>query len=156
MYKAKPRDFKTKVYWLYGQSGVGKSRFAWEVAPTAYAKDPSTEWWDGYALQRVVIIDDYRANAKLNFSYLLRLFDRYPMMIQMKGGSFHFSSRVIFLTTHSDVKTTFQHCDWIQEGHIQQMERRVEQIHVTPETILKDLVLIDDPPQGEDESKDCA
>lgn len=161
MYKTKPRDFKTKVYWLYGATGVGKSRFAWGVAPAAYAKDPATEWWDGYTSQRVVIIDDYRANAKMNFSYLLRLFDRYPMLIQVKGGTFHFSSRVIFLTTHSDVKTTFQTCDWIQEGQIAQMERRVEQIEVTPSTILHDLVLLDDDeapasPGGEEETKERA
>jgi hypothetical protein len=80
------------------------------------------------------------------------------MMVQVKGSTFHFSSKVIFLTTPSDVKTTFASCDWIAEGQIAQLERRVTQIHVTANTILTDLILmrgdsVASNSQGEEETK---
>lgn len=81
------RNWKTKVYWLWGKTGTGKSKWAFENFPNAYVKDPETTWWDGYDGDEDVIIDDYKpVSGGMGITYLLRLFDRYPLPIQVKGG----------------------------------------------------------------------
>jgi len=82
---AQPRRWKSVVYWLYGSTGCGKSRAADRLAPTAYWKMGGNRWWDGYEGHEDVIIDDYRRDL-CPFHELLRLFDRYPMRVEYKGG----------------------------------------------------------------------
>ena len=93
-----PRDFKTDVYWYCGPTGSGKTRAAQSEAPDAYWKNCSDLWWDGYCGQSDVILDDYRCDF-CKFSYLLRLFDRYPLIVQYKGGTVHFRAKRIFVTS---------------------------------------------------------
>ena len=42
---SRPRKFKTEITVLYGETGVGKSRWADETYPEAYWKPPNSKWW---------------------------------------------------------------------------------------------------------------
>jgi hypothetical protein len=44
-----------------------------------------------------VIIDDYRADF-CKFHLLLNLLDRYPMQVQIKGGTLQFNAKNIYIT----------------------------------------------------------
>jgi hypothetical protein len=82
------RSWKTKILWLHGPTGTGKSRAAQSLACEdlqLFYKDPSSNWWDGYTTQPVCVVDDYRCNM-CTFSSLLQLCDRYPLPLQVKGG----------------------------------------------------------------------
>jgi len=80
------------VYW--GPTGTGKSRTAYEAAPEAYWL-PQGKWFDTYEGQETVIIDEFY--GWLPYSFVLRLLDRYPMLVETKGGQLRFvSSRIIF------------------------------------------------------------
>lgn len=92
------RSYKTKVCWCFGPTGSGKSRWVNEVEPGAYWKDPTNHWWDGYDGQESVIVDDYRRDFS-TFSTLLRLLDRYPLTVQVKGGTVQFAARRIYFTS---------------------------------------------------------
>lgn len=91
------RDFKTEVFWYFGGTGSGKSRACAAEAPDAYWKAPTDYWWCGYNADEVVVIDDYRCDF-CKFSELLRLFDRYPLRLQIKGGHCQFMAKRIYVT----------------------------------------------------------
>jgi len=85
------------VYW--GLTGVGKSRRAWEEATLdAYPKDPRTKFWCGYCGQRSVVIDEFRGG--IDVGHLLRWLDRYPVIVEIKGGSVCLKASNIFITSN--------------------------------------------------------
>jgi len=89
------RTEKPTVNWLWGKSGTGKTRTAFESSNSTYMKD-GTMWWDGYKQQEVIIIDDFDGNWP--FRDLLRLLDRYPYQGQVKGGYVKINSPMIYIT----------------------------------------------------------
>nr|UOF81644.1 rep protein [Cressdnaviricota sp.] len=74
-----------EIIWIYGPSGYGKSHLAWEIAPHAYSLEDA-KWWQGYDHHTEVILDNYvQTFAPIRF--MLRMLDRYPMIVEYKGGS---------------------------------------------------------------------
>lgn len=119
-----PRDFKTDVYWYYGSTGTGKSRAASVACPDAYWKAPSDYWWDGYEGHADVIIDDYRCDF-CKFSELLRLFDRYPLRLPVKGSTVQFRAKRIFVTAPKSPEEMWRNrC----EEDLNQLIRRITEI----------------------------
>lgn len=98
-----PRNFKTKVFWFFGATGTGKSRLAFEMCKSEtslpYVKMGDNKWWDGYDGHDDVIIDDYRPGL-CPFNTLLRLFDRYPLLVEQKGSTTNFCAKRIIVTTN--------------------------------------------------------
>jgi len=140
------RTWKTEVYWFYGPTGSGKSRRAFELSPDAYFKMGGNTWWDGYDQHEDVIIDDYRCDL-CKFAYLLRLLDRYPFRVEIKGGTAVFCSKRIFITApqHPAIMWATRSAE-----DIGQLLRRVEHIIQFPQlgTELPEL-LSDGPPAFE-------
>ncbi|ARO38304.1 replicase [Circovirus sp.] len=99
-----PRFFKTEVYYYVGLPGTGKSRTALEEA-RAHAEDsiyykPRGLWWDGYQQQKCVIIDDFYGWIK--YDEMLKIMDRYPYQVQVKGGFEEFTTEKLWITTNVD------------------------------------------------------
>lgn len=91
------RKFKTRVLVLYGPPKKGKSAF-WNICyPKAYIK-PHGQWWDGYDNQEIVVIDDFY--GWLPYSFMLQLLDRYPLLVEVKGGMRTFNSKFIIITSN--------------------------------------------------------
>lgn len=85
------------VYW--GPTGTGKSRRAWtEAGLGAYPKDPRTKFWCGYRNQDNVVLDEFRGG--IDISHLLRWLDRYPVIVEIKGGSCVLSAKKVFITSN--------------------------------------------------------
>lgn len=59
------------------------------------------EWWDGYCQQPVVIIDDFY--GWLKYDELLKIADRYPYRVPVKGSYEEFNSSTIFITSNVQV-----------------------------------------------------
>lgn len=122
--KCKKRTWPMQVYIRWGKAGSGKTRWVYDMwdVDDIYSKD-LTKWWDGYEGQRVVLIDDFRPfTGEIDYQYLLRLTDRYPMRVEYKGGSCEFCSRIIVITSNIDPKK------WWDEETWEPMGRRVNEI----------------------------
>lgn len=95
----KPLAIEREVYVYWGPTGVGKSRRAWEEAGIdAYPKDPRSKFWDGYRDHTNVVIDEFRGN--IDISHLLRWFDRYPVIVEVKGSSVVLRATKIWITSN--------------------------------------------------------
>lgn len=113
-----PRNWKMENYIFWGQTGTGKTHKVYEIAReremTVYPLSQNangTVWFDGYAGEDIVLIDDFYGWIKV--SYLLKLLDKYPMMVQVKGSSLPFVSKVIIFTSNKDPENWY---DWTKIG----------------------------------------
>lgn len=121
----KDRSEKPQVWWVWGATGVGKTKWAVELSPESfYIKDAGTKWWDGYTQQEVIIIDDFR-NWEKGDSDLLRLLDRYPYTAEVKGGHVKINSPTIVITSDRPPEKI-----WDSKGYLAQLRRRVEVMHM--------------------------
>jgi len=90
------------VYWFHGSTGGGKTREAWSrarsIGASPWCSHDSLQWFDGYTGQEYVIIDDFRGST-CKFCFLLKLLDRYPLMVPIKGGYVRWQPTVIVITS---------------------------------------------------------
>ncbi|KAL5961047.1 Replication-associated protein [Taenia solium] len=104
------RDFKTEIYYYHGPPGVGKSRRAYEEAKATgesiYYK-PRGDWWDGYIQQPNVIIDDHY--GWLKYDELLKIMNRYPYRVPIKGSYEVFNSKRIWITSNIPIEQLYKH-----------------------------------------------
>lgn len=99
------------VLWFYGATGTGKTRTAIEIAEESglsywISSDPELKWFDGYNGQEYAIIDDFRRQG-IKFSWILRLLDRYPVLVQVKGSYVNWIPMVIIITCPVPVKECY-------------------------------------------------
>lgn len=120
-----------KVVWLYGQSGVGKTRFVYENFTDIFR--PITEkWWNGYDGHKTVLIDDFRTSF-CGFQRLLQLTDIYPFQVETKGGSRQVAYDTIVITTPFNHYKTFQ--DELGEDILQLTRRITDEREITQKSI---------------------
>lgn len=129
-----------KVHWYWGPTGTGKTREAWKQAIEEYAKDQpdpqrtiwisssNGQWFDGYNGQPAVILDDVRANS-WDFAEMLRLLDRYPLRVPVKGGFRRWVPREVWITAPAAPRDIYKNYTTGEpyEG-IEQLERRCSEI----------------------------
>lgn len=113
-----------KVYVLQGPTGTGKSKWALENYPNAYWKQRSN-WWDGYKGEKDVIIDEFY--GWLPFDLCLRICDRYPLLVETKGGNVPFKGENIIFTSNSVPNSWWKNC------YFKSFARRVHEWHIFPE-----------------------
>lgn len=123
---ARPVALERSCTVLWGRSGVGKSRRAWEEAgDEAYCKDPLTKWWCGYRGQTNVIVDEFR--GIINISHLLRWLDRYPVLVETKGSSQPLLASKFWITSNLHPREWYPDLD---SATYEALERRMKIIHM--------------------------
>lgn len=117
------RNHPVEVIVIQGPTGTGKSRWALEHHPNAYWKQRS-QWWDGYENQEVVIMDEFY--GWVPFDTLLRLCDRYPFLVETKGGQVNMLCKKVIITTNAVPNS------WYKNVYFNSFVRRVTEWKVFP------------------------
>lgn len=100
--KSEVRNFKTFVTVITGPTGSGKSHAA-HTFPNVYSlSHPGTKggqvWFDRYDGHQTVVIDEFY--GWIPYDLLLRLLDRFPLAVPIKGGFANFRPRFIVITSN--------------------------------------------------------
>lgn len=91
---------------LWGPTGSGKSHWVYSKynAKDVFSKNNS-KWWNGYTGQRVVVINEFKFTKDIDQDYLKNLCDKYPFMVEDKGGMLDCSVDTVILTMNHNPKT---------------------------------------------------
>ena len=123
------------VIWLHGATGTGKTRSAFSTSmhltgsiDDIWLSSGGLQWFGGYDGQRVAIFDDFRAKHAPDFSFLLRVTDRYPLRVPFKGGEVEWGPRVIIFTAPKDPKECFSTRNEHRPEDVGQLLRRLSGI----------------------------
>jgi len=129
-----PRSEPPAVYWIWGETGTGKTRSCFEFAEhmgEVWISGGGFKWFDGYDGQRSVLFDDFRSKG-VSFNFLLRLIDRYPMRVEFKGGFVEWTPQFIFFTAPKHPDSMFASRLEHQPEDIRQLHRRISGIFELP------------------------
>ena len=118
------RDFKTKVIVLIGRPGTGKSRLANEISKYVYEdKSHDKRWWDGCDEEtECVIIDDFY--GLLKYDELLKITDRYPYKVPVKGAYVNFEPKCIGITSNALIANWYRFPGYQTDA----LSRRIEHL----------------------------
>lgn len=127
---AEPRTWETEVVVFWGKTGTGKTRQVFEYHDySAVYIHNGDMWFDGYSGQDVVLFDDYNG-SEFKLTYLLRLLDRYPMKVPIKGGFANWKPKIIYMTSNKDPKSEW-YINCTQE-HKDALMRRIKTVTKFP------------------------
>lgn len=133
------RDTAPYVYWMHGPTGTFKTFSAVKLAKQAssfWMSNGTLQWFDGYHGQDVVILDDLR-HQHCKFDYLLRLLDRYDMLVPFKGGFVQWTPKLIIITAPFPPDEMW---NLRKQGDINQLSRRITRILKMPDS--RDSILL--------------
>lgn len=130
------RKFEPTVIWIYGPSGVGKTRYIYDrhddTELISIDIDESGRWLD-YENEPIVIFDEFRKNT-LKWEELLKITDRYPMNVKILGnGSRTFNSHTIYITSPHSPQDMFECYDGT-DNYKQLLRRITKIIHIKSAT----------------------
>ena len=129
-----------RVEVIYGPTGTNKSKRVWEKFNYDTSKlwklspdmaSGQTVWFDGYAGHEAVLIEEFRA-GHMKYNALLDILDGYPTMVQVKGGSVHWSPKEIYIT--SPVAPEEWYPNLATNDKIAQLMRRITVVTYTGST----------------------
>ena len=125
---AKRRDWAMQIICLWGPTGTGKSRYCHETWPGAYWKTKNSgtmQFWDGYAGEEVIIVDEFY--GWLTFDFMLRFLDRYPCNLEVKHGTVPISAKTIVFTSNKHPREWYPNSRY-QWDELNPLKRRLNEI----------------------------
>lgn len=121
----------------YGDTGTGKSRFADHRYPDAFRKT-NGPWWDGYSGQTTVIFDDFDSDF-MSIGEFLRVIDRYPLSVPVKGGF------VRLVATHFVITSNHLPSQWypdIRPVRLKAVHRRIARVFEFTQNNAGDIAVL--------------
>lgn len=132
------RNFKTQVHVLWGKTGTGKTRFCHDQVMDQQVWTPGDfQWFDGYSGQELVIIDDYR--GEYSMPMILKLLDRYPMQVPIKGGFTNWRPKKVYITSNVPPEQWYD-CDFPSR---EALKRRFTSVQEITEPIFPDISILE-------------
>lgn len=100
-HQLKPPAQDVKCYWIYGETGTGKSHCVETAYPDCYKKSmDDMKWFDGFDDQECVYLEDLDIYQVKWGGMLKRLADRWPMQASIKGSMKYIRPKVVIVTSN--------------------------------------------------------
>lgn len=115
------RDWMPTCKWIWGPTGVGKTRsICSEEKDLYFFPYEKNGWWDNYEGQEAILFDDFRGQLPLN--EVLRICDRYDYSVPRRGRApIPLVAKRIYFTSCKPPEEVFK-----ENEAIAQLLRRVE------------------------------
>lgn len=112
-------------YWVWGPTGVGKSRAVRDHFKVIYNK-PRNKWWDGYKGQETVVLEEVCPKDADWLASMLKVWtDHYAFIAEMKGKSKSIRPVRFIVTSNYSLENVFQ----VEEDQLP-LKRRFKTVHV--------------------------
>lgn len=122
-------NIERKCFWIYGDSGVGKSYLVRMAFKELYEKGNNI-WWDGYNSEDVVLFDDFDKTC-VKFSYYLKIWsDNYRFNAEVKGGIIQPNYTKFIVTSNYNIEDLFYNKYNEDNELIKALKRRFKEIHM--------------------------
>ena len=118
--KSSTREFRNvQVIVHWGDAGTGKTRKPYEEGAYLF-DDYENGWWDGYAGESVICLDDFYGGIK--YAFLLRLLDGYQCRLKIKGGFTYAQWSKVYITSNKPPT------EWYSLGLTPALSRRITEV----------------------------
>ena len=85
-----------------------ESRWVRDTYQVFYTK-PMNKWWDGYAGEEVVVLDDFDPRHAEHLSYYLKIWaDHYAFNAEVKGGMIRVRPKTVIVTSQYAIEDCFK------------------------------------------------
>lgn len=103
LYVPKDMDVLPLCIYLWGNTGVGKSRLAKELCgEKVYRKEPTTRWWTGFNHEENVWVDEMEPLDGAGQAMWKCVCDHYVCAVETKGGNINIRPKmIVFTSNHS-------------------------------------------------------
>lgn len=120
------RTWITNVHVYWGKTGLGKTRKVYEEVGDVDLLyiHPGGPWFDGYDGQPNVLFDDYGGH-EFKLTYFLKLLDRYPFTVPVKGAFASWVPKNIYITANHNPNNWYSNAS---PEHVAAMLRRITEI----------------------------
>lgn len=111
-----------EVIYIHGDTGSGKSKYGYENSEFMI-NGFDMQWWDGYEGEKAICIDDYDSDVPI--TKLLKLLDRYPMRLPVKGGFTYAEWTKVIITSNIPLEELHPNA---KECHRKALRRRITKV----------------------------
>lgn len=117
------RDVEVIV--MVGPTGCGKTSYVYENEEDLFdmiCLKQDMQWFDGYEGQSTLLLDEFGENS-IQWEFLLRLLDRYPLRLPVKGTFCYAKWNKVYITSNLSVNK------WFTNRDLSPLMRRISCIH---------------------------
>jgi len=134
-YAAKPEALDPICIWIYGTTGTGKSHAIETRFPNCYKKCmDDLKWFDGYAGEEAVYLEDIDKYQVKWGGVLKRLADRWPMQASVKGSMAYIRPKYVLVTSNYRIDEI-----WTDPQTVEPLQRRFTEIEKTSQDQVIDF-----------------